>query len=92
MVRALVPFLIVIWSRVKKAVWPFVSLSVSRVPSLGRVEVMLSECRGYAGTISMLSWDYQYHVELHYFGVMIYWYTWLGGLLLWLRWDCLVLL
>ena len=49
MVRALGPCFIVIWSMVKKAVWPSVTLSVSRVPALGIVEAMLFECRGCAG-------------------------------------------
>ena len=44
------------WSIVKKAVQPSDALSASKVPSLGRVEVMLSEWRGCAGTISVLSW------------------------------------
>ena len=38
----------------EKAVWLSVALSVSRVPSMGRVKVILSECRGFVGTISML--------------------------------------
>ena len=37
------------WSVVKNAVWPSGALYVSRVPSLGRDEVMLSEYRGCGG-------------------------------------------
>ena len=43
MALALVPCLVASWSVVKKAVWPPVALSGSRVPSLGRVELTLSE-------------------------------------------------
>ena len=55
MVRAWVPCSIVSLSVVKKAVWLSVHLSVNRVPSLGREEVMLSECRVFLEIISMLS-------------------------------------
>ena len=54
MERTLVPCFVVIWSMVKNTVWPSVALSVSRLPSLGRAEVILSECRGYVETITML--------------------------------------
>ena len=43
--KSLVPCFVVIWSVVKKAVWLSVALSVSRVPSMGWVKVMLSGCR-----------------------------------------------
>ena len=39
----------------KNDMWPLVAITVSMVPSLGRVKVMLLECRG-AGMISILSW------------------------------------
>ena len=55
MVRVLVPCFVVSCSVVKKAVWPSVALPVSRVPSLGKVEVMLLDCRGCVGMISVLS-------------------------------------
>ena len=54
MVRAMVPCFLVSWGVVKKALWPSVALSVSRMTSFGRVEVMLLECRGCVGIISVL--------------------------------------
>ena len=55
MVRALVPCFVVSWSIVQKAVLLSVALSVNRPSSMSRVEVMLLECRGCVGMISMLS-------------------------------------
>ena len=65
MVRALVPCFCGGWSVVRKVVWLSVALSVSRVPSLGRVDVILSECRGCVGMTSMLSYLCWCGMELH---------------------------
>ena len=46
MVIALVPCLVFSCNVVKNALWSLVTLLVSRVPSPGRVEVMLLECKG----------------------------------------------
>ena len=52
-IMALVPFLVISCNMVRNVIWPNVALSVSRVPSLGVAEVMLSECRS-AEMISIL--------------------------------------
>ena len=55
-IRAFLPFFMVIFNVVKKEVWPSVAVSVKQVPSLERVNVMLSDQRGWAGMIFMLFW------------------------------------
>ena len=74
------------------AIWLLFALSVSRMSSLGRDEVMLLECRSCAGMISMLSWLYQYGVELHLLWCCDLQECLAEGLLLGLWWDCLFLL
>ena len=90
MVRALAPCFVVILSVVKTAVLSLVALSVSRVPSLRKVELMLSECRSCMGMIPMPFSLYLYGVHLLQWEHL--WEHSAVGHLLRLQWDCLILL